>query len=176
MEFINDTTRYTSNVLDKGTQWLDNTAIVSILILALLVYAVFFAQRSYPPAVRFFEHPLVKILSFLFIIYISYRNVGLALAMLIALFAILGKSGLFEGFENEDTIDYPSVSDYMTAPSRASYQYADENVNQEVLLPAEQNDLIGHCPVDNQDQEYVRGKLDVLDNDNASSNYAPAEF
>jgi len=174
MNYINDTTRYTTDALDRNTQWLDNTTVVTILVVGLLVYAVFFSNKTSVGVIRFFDHPLVKILSFLFIIYIAHRNIGLALALLIAFFSIV-KWNPAEGFTQDD-MDYSSVSDYVlpgaleTSGGQVMPSNEMDPQDEEDALDAPQNQPMtcaGRVP---------HGQLEVMESDSAQSNYAPHNF
>lgn len=171
MNYINESTRYTSDTLDKNSPWLDNPTVINLLVIALIVYAVFFAGRLDPPAVRFFDNPFVKIVAFLVIIYAAHRNIALAFALLIAFFSIYFKLNTSEGFHvRQDDMEYPSVSDY-------ALPGATETSGDNTVPPEEQLEEVQDSPMPcDYGTRAPRGKLDVLENDDAQSNYAPASF
>lgn len=168
MNYINDTTQYVTDTLDKNTTWLNNPTVIMVLTLALLVYAVFFAGRFAPETAKIFDHPLVKIAVFLLIIYVANRNVGLGMAFLIAFFAVLSRLNSSEPFDEMQASDYPSASDYI-APN--TFVDRGDTANE---VPEQEEEPPMSCPVSSP--HAPQGKLDVLDNDSATSNYAPALF
>jgi hypothetical protein len=113
MDIIDDTRKYITVTIDDNTKWLDNSTVATLLTLGLVVYAAMFVGKVYPPGVEFFKNPLVKIVAFLVILYLSSRNIGLALVVMIAIFSIMIKASNCpcaqsntEAFTSLNTDDY----------------------------------------------------------------------
>lgn len=120
MDIIDDTRKYITLTIDDNTKWLDNSIIATLLTLGLVIYSAMFVGKVYPSGVNFFKNPLVKIIAFLIILYLSTRNIGLALVAMIAVFSIMIKTASCNCAQNEHE---PFVSittdDYEYAPINA---------------------------------------------------------
>lgn len=87
--YLDNTVNSVRSNLDSSTQWMEDQTIVNLITLALVVYSAMFVGKVWPRGMELFKHPLVKILVFLGVAYVSTRNVALAFVAMIAVFAIM---------------------------------------------------------------------------------------
>jgi hypothetical protein len=117
VKFINTKIGSMSDVLDKQTQWLNNSNIVNLIIGCLVVYATLFSGKLWSNGMTMMKHPIVKIIFLIAIVFISKKNVSLAIIMSVVFVIImmtnLKKTNEFMTYEEEQrNIDYPNCHCY----------------------------------------------------------------
>jgi hypothetical protein len=75
--------------LDNNTMWMQDQTIVNIIVLAIVIYSALFVGKIWPKGMNLFKNPLIKIITFLAIAYISTRNITLAFVATIAIIAVM---------------------------------------------------------------------------------------
>lgn len=88
-ETFNNTYNLVKTKLDDNTKWMEDSNTANILTFAIVIYAVLFVGKISPNLTLSFKHPLVKLLAFLTVAYISSKNTSLALVATIAIIIIM---------------------------------------------------------------------------------------
>lgn len=88
-EYLNTTVNTVTSNLDETMGWLNDPTITNVILLGLIVYSALFIGKVWPKGMDFFKHPVVKIIAFALIAYISTKNVGLALVATIVVISIM---------------------------------------------------------------------------------------
>jgi hypothetical protein len=89
MDYFNESVNVIKTNLDKNTEWLEDKTIANLITLGFVIYAALFVGKFWSGGMNLFKHPLVKILSFLAVAYLSGKNVALAFVATIAIVMIM---------------------------------------------------------------------------------------
>jgi hypothetical protein len=89
VQFINSKIGSLAENLDKQTPWLSNDNIVNIIIIGLIIYSTLFVGKLWDKGMEMLKHPIVKIILLMLIVYLSKKNVSLAIISAIVFVVIL---------------------------------------------------------------------------------------
>lgn len=89
VKFINTKINSMSDVLDKQTPWLNDNNIVNIIIGCLIIYAALFTGKLWKNGMTMMKHPMLKIILLIAIVFLSKKNVSLAIIMAIVFVVIM---------------------------------------------------------------------------------------
>lgn len=92
VKFINTQMSSMSEKLDSHTTWLSDSNIVNVVIFGLIIYSALFVGKIWFNGVELFKSPLVKIIALLLIVYLSNKNVSLAIVSAIVFVIIMMKN------------------------------------------------------------------------------------
>ena len=89
VQFINNKIGSLTEKLDKQMPWLNNNNMVNIIIFGLIIYSTLFVGKLWDKGMEILKHPIVKIILLMLIVYLSKKNVSLAIISAVVFVVIL---------------------------------------------------------------------------------------
>lgn len=89
VQFINSKIGSLAEKMDKQASWLNNGNIVNIIIIGLILYSTLFVGKMWGKGMEILKHPIVKIILLALIVFLSKKNVALAIISAVVFIIIL---------------------------------------------------------------------------------------